>query len=86
MNNQLEIISMIPNEDKTKLKEDIFEKLEELRKMIYEYVNEYGWHDMNDDVYVRLGDVRDILKLNLLYSNCCWLEGRKKKSPKTIFN
>lgn len=77
---------MTPNEDKTKLKEDIFEKLEEVRKMIYEYVNEYGWHDMNDDVYVRLGDVRDILKLNLLYSSYCWLERRKKKSPKTIFN
>ena len=73
---------MIPNEDKTKLKEDIFEKLEELRKMIYKYVDKYGWHDMNDDAYVRLGDVRDILKLKLLYSNCCWLE---KKSPKTIF-
>lgn len=27
MNNQLETISMIPNEDKAKLKEDIFEKL-----------------------------------------------------------
>lgn len=51
---------MIPNEDKTKLKEDIFEKLEELRKMIYKYVDKYGWHD--------------ILKLNFLYSNCCWLE------------
>lgn len=63
---------MTPNEDKTKLKEDIFEKLEEVRKMIYEYVNEYGWHD--------------ILKLNLLYSSYCWLERRKKKSPKTIFN
>lgn len=59
---------MIPNEDKTKLKEDIFEAL---RKMIYKYVDKYGWHDMNDDVYVRLGDARDILKLNLLYSNCC---------------
>lgn len=40
---------MIPNEDKTKLKEGILEKLEEVRKMIYEYIDERGWHDMNDD-------------------------------------
>lgn len=43
---------MTINDDKTKLKEDILEKLEEVRKMIYEYVDECGWHDMNDDAYV----------------------------------
>lgn len=65
---------MIHNEDKTKLKEDILEKLEEIRKMIYEYIGECGWHDMDDDVCVPLGEVRDILELNLLYSNCASLE------------
>lgn len=65
---------MIHNEDKTKLKEDILEKLEEIRKMIYEYIGECGWYDMDDDVCVPLGDVRDILELNLLYSNCASLE------------
>lgn len=65
---------MIPNEDKTKLKEDIIEKLEEVRKMIYEYVSEYNWQDMDDDVSVTIGDVRDVIKLNLLYANCSWLE------------
>lgn len=65
---------MIHNEDKTKLKEDILEKLEEIRKMIYEYIGEYGWRDMDDDTCVPLGDVRGILELNLLYSNCASLE------------
>lgn len=65
---------MILNEDKTKLKDDIIEKLEEVRKMIYEYVSEYNWQDMDDDVSVTIGDVRDVLKLNLLYANCSWLE------------
>ena len=65
---------MIPNEDKTKLKEALLEKLEEVRKMIYDYVGEYGWHDMDDDVCVPMGDVRDILRLNLLYSTCAWLK------------
>lgn len=55
---------MILNDNKTKLKEGILEKLEEVRKMIYEYVDECGWHDMNDDA----------LELNLLYSNCASLE------------
>lgn len=65
---------MITNEEKAKLKEGILEKLEEVRKMIYDYVGEYGWHDMNDDVCVPLKDVRSILELNLLYSNCASLE------------
>lgn len=65
---------MTPNEDKTKLKEALLEKLEEVRKMIYDYVGEYGWHDMDDDVCVPLKDVRSILELNLLYSNCASLE------------
>lgn len=65
---------MILNEDKTKLKDDIIEKLEEVRKMIYEYVSEYNWQDMDDDVSVTIGDVRDAIKLNLLYANCSWLE------------
>lgn len=65
---------MILNEDKTKLKDDIIEKLEEVRKMIYEYVSEYNWQDMDDDVSVTIGDVRDVIKLNLLYANCSWLE------------
>lgn len=65
---------MIPNEDKTKLKEGILEKLEEVRKMIYEYIDERGWHDMNDDAYVPMRDVRDILELNFLYSNCASLQ------------
>lgn len=65
---------MILNGDKTKLKEGILEKLEEVRKMIYEYIDECGWHDMNDDAYVPMGDVRDILELNLLYSNCASLK------------
>lgn len=30
------------NEDKAKLKEDILEKLEEIRKIIYEYIGECG--------------------------------------------
>lgn len=42
--------------------------------MIYEYIGEYGWHDMDDDTCVPLGDVRGILELNLLYSNCASLE------------
>lgn len=65
---------MILNDDKTKLKEGILEKLEEVRKMIYEYVDGCGWHDMNDDAYAHMRDVRDILELNLLYSNCASLE------------
>lgn len=65
---------MIHNEDKTKLKEDIFEKLEEVRKMIREYIEECGWHDMKDNECVSIKDVRDILGLNLLYSNCDWLQ------------
>lgn len=65
---------MTTNEEKTKLKEGILEKLEEVQKMIYDYVGEYGWHDMNDDVCVPLKDVRSILELNLLYSNCASLE------------
>lgn len=65
---------MTPNENKTKLKEALLEKLEEVRKMIYDYVGECGWHDMDDDVCVPLGDVRSILELNLLYSNCASLE------------
>lgn len=65
---------MSHNEDKTKLKEDILEKLEEIRKMIYEHIGECGWHDMDDDTCVPLGDVRAILELNLLYSNCACLE------------
>lgn len=65
---------MILNDDKTKLKEDILEKLEEVRKMIHEYTSEYDWQNMDDDVCVSLGDVRDVCKLNLLYANCSWLE------------
>lgn len=65
---------MIPNEDKTKLKEALLEKLEEVRKMIYDYVGEYGWHNIDDDVCVPMGDIRDIIRLNLLYSNCAWLK------------
>lgn len=65
---------MIPNEDKTKLKEALLEKLEEVRKMIYDYVGKYGWHNMDDDVCVPMGDIRDIIRLNLLYSNCAWLK------------
>lgn len=65
---------MILNDDKTKLKEGIIEKLEEVRKMINEYVGEYDWQNMDDDVCVSLGDVRDVLELNLLYANCSWLE------------
>ena len=71
---------MILNNDKTKLKEGILEKLEEVRKMIYEYIDECGWHDMNDDVCVPLEDVRAILELNLLYSNCASLEEIAKEN------
>lgn len=46
---------MIINDDKAKLKECILEKLEEVQKVIYEYIDECGWHDMNDDVCVPLG-------------------------------
>lgn len=65
---------MINNEDKTKLKEDILEKLEEVQKMIREYTDEYDWQNMDDDVCVPLGDVRDIFAFDLLYANCSWLQ------------
>lgn len=71
---------MIPNDDKTKLKEGILEKLEEIRKMIYEYIGERGWHDMDDDTWIHLRDVRDILELNILYSNCASLKEIAKES------
>lgn len=65
---------MIRNDDKTKLKEDILEKLEEVQKMIREYTDEYDWQNMDDDVCVPLGDVRDIFAFDLLYANCSWLK------------
>ena len=65
---------MTHRKDKTKLKEDILEKLEEVQEMIREYTDEYNWQNMDDDVCVPLGDVRDIFAFDLLYANCSWLK------------
>lgn len=47
---------MTINDDKTKLKEYILEKLEEVQKMIREYTDEYDWQNMDDDVCVSLSE------------------------------
>lgn len=65
---------MAHNEGKTKLKETILEKLEEVQKMIREYTDEYDWQNMDDDACVPLGDVRYIFAFDLLYANCSWLK------------
>lgn len=61
-------------EDKDRFREDLIAKLEEIRGMIYAYVDEAGWHDLNDNDFVSLKEFRDLLDLNLLYCNCSWLE------------
>lgn len=61
-------------DDKGAFREALFAKLEEIRGMIYAYVDAAGWHDLKDNDFVSLKEFRDLLDLNLLYCNCSWLE------------